>query len=324
MAKSVPGHRVHRSFLLASLLLAPLALVLPAQERHSASPYVLGPGDQISVTVRGLKELEMKPSVIALDGTVEFAYTGKFTAAGMTTDQLAREIERRLGKTVRNPNVMVDVSEYGSQPVSILGAVNKPGVHQLRGRKTLVEVLSLAEGLKNDAGNVIKITRSASSGSIPLQNARQEISGQFSTAEINIKALLEATAPETNILIRPHDVISVPKAELIYVMGNVRKPGGFPLSERESITVLQALAMSEGIDASGASTRARILRNPEHQGKVQELAINVKKILENEAPDQPLQPNDVLFIPSNKARNATLRMLEAGIQIGTGIVIYRR
>jgi polysaccharide biosynthesis/export protein len=324
MAKSAPGRRVHRSFLLASLLFARLALVLAAQEPHSESTYVLGPGDQISVTVRDVKELEIKPSVIALDGTVEFAYTGKIAAAGMTTDQLAREIEQRLRKVVRNPKIMVDVSEYGSQPVSILGAVNKPGVHQLHGRKTLVEVLSLAEGLKSDAGNGIKITRPASSGSIPLQNARPNVSGQFSTAEINIKALLEATAPETNILIRPDDVISVPKAELIYVMGNVKKPGGFPLSERESITVLQALAMAEGIDATGAAGRARILRNPEHQGKAQEVPIDVKKILANEAPDQALQPNDVLFIPDSKARSASLRILEAGLQMGTGLVIYRR
>ncbi len=324
MNKSLPGHPTHRFFRLASLLLASGALVIAQQASQSAGAYVLGPGDQISVTVRDVKELEMKPSVIALDGTVEFAYTGKMAAAGMTTDQLARQIEQRLTKIVRTPKVMVDVSEYGSQPVSILGAVNKPGVHQLRGRKTLVEVLSMGEGLKTEAGNVIKITRPASSGTIPLQSARPDLSGQFSTAEINIKSLLEARAPETNILIRPHDIISVPRAELIYVMGNVRKPGGFPLSERESITVLQALAMAEGVDSSAAATRARILRNPEHQGKAQELPIDVKKILANEAPDQPLQPNDLLFIPSSKARSATLRILEAGLQMGTGIVIYRR
>ena len=322
MAKSSLTHPVYRLFPLASMLFACLAF-LAAQE-PSASTYVLGPGDQLSVGVRGVKELEIKPSVIALDGSVEFAYTGKIAAAGMTTDELAREIEHRLGKIVRNPKVVVDVSEYGSQPVSILGAVNKPGVHQLRGRKTLVEVLALAEGLKTDAGNVIKVTRLASSGSIPLPNARLDVSGEFSAAEINIRALLEATAPRTNILIRPHDVVSVPKAELIYVMGNVRKPGGFPLSERESITVLQALAMAEGIDPSGAPARARILRNPEHQAHAKEVGIDVKKILANQEPDQPLQPNDVLFIPSNTARSASLRILEAGIQMGTGIVIWRR
>src|SRR5947209_8260997 len=103
MAKSAPGCRVYRSFLVACLLLVGLAVVLAAEEPHAESTYVLGPGDQISVTVRDLKELEIKPSVIALDGTVEFAYTGKIAAAGMTTDQLAREIEQRLRNIVRNP-----------------------------------------------------------------------------------------------------------------------------------------------------------------------------------------------------------------------------
>jgi len=184
--------------------------------------------------------------------------------------------------------------------------------------------LSMAEGLKNEAGNVIKITRRESSGPIPLPNSREDPSRQFTTAEVRVKALLEAKSPETNILIRPHDVISIPRAELIYVMGGVRRPGGFPLAERESITVLQAIAMAEGIDPMAAPQRARILRASEPAANPRELPIDVKKILSEEAPDQPLQPNDILFIPNSAAKNLSLRILEAGIQMGTGVVIWRR
>ena len=289
-----------------------------------ASNYVLGPGDQISVYLRDLKEIEIKPSVIGLDGNVELAYAGKMHAEGLTTEALAREIEQRLSTIVRAPNVTVQVTDYGSQPVSVLGAVNKPGVHQLRGRKTLIEVLSMAEGLKNEAGNVIKITRPTSSGPIPLPNSRMDASSQFTTAEVNIKALLEARSPEDNILVRPHDVILIPRADLIYVMGGVKKPGGFPLAERESMTVLQAIAMAEGVDAEAAPAHAKILRYAEPGSNAKELPINVKKILTSEAPDQPLRPNDVLFIPNSATQKLSIRILEAGLQMGTGLVIWRR
>ena len=288
-----------------------------------ASTYQLGPGDRIAVTLSDLKELEIAPASVDLDGTLELQHAGRIQAAGMTTTDLAREIEHRLDAIVRNPSVTVQVTEFGSQPVSILGSVNKPGVHQLRGGKSLVEVLSLAEGIKPEAGNTINITRPKASGSIPLPNAAQDPSGNFTVAQVSLKALLEATRPEENIEIRAHDIISIPKADLIYVLGNVRRPGGFPLAERESMTVLQAVTLAEGPDATAAPQNARILRST-GDGPSREISVDVKKILANKAPDVPLQPNDILVIPNSAAKSIGIRVLEAGIQMGTGIVIWRR
>jgi polysaccharide export outer membrane protein len=225
---------------------------------------------------------------------------------------------------VRNPKVTVEVSEYGSQPVSVLGAVNRPGVHQLRGRKNLMEVLSMAEGLKTEAGNVIKITRPKSSGPIPLPGAVTDAAGEFTTAEVSAKSLMDASVPEANILIRPHDVITVPRAQLIYVLGSVRKPGGFPLAERESITVLQALSLAEGADTGSKTQNARILRAAGTSAQAAELPIDVKKILAGQAPDQPLRPNDILFIPNNAPRTVGIKILETGLQMATGVVVWGR
>ena len=144
--------------------------------------------------------------------------------------------------------VTVSVFEFRSQPVSVLGAVNTPGVHQIRGRKTLFEVISEAGGLKNEAGNSIKITRRKEFGAIPLPGAGADPSGEFSVAEVSVKSVMEARNPQENIQIQPNDVISVPKAELVYVIGAVKRAGGFILSEREQISVLQALSMAEGLD----------------------------------------------------------------------------
>lgn len=287
-----------------------------------AQGYLLGPGDQITVSVRDRKEIDIKPATVDTDGAVEIAYAGRLPAEGLSTEQLARAIETRLTSIVQNPQVTVQVTQYGSQPVSILGAVNRPGVHQLQGSKTLVEVLSLAEGLKNEAGNVINITRPKSSGPIPLPNAKQDPSGEFYTAEVSIKGLMDASAPESNIPIRPHDIITVPRADLVYVLGDVHRPGGFPLTERESITVLQALAMAEGI-APGASTQnARIIRRSGSSSNPVEVPVDVKKMVAGALPDQALLPNDILFIPNSTSKTVGARLLEATVQMATGVVIW--
>jgi len=300
-----------------------LAILLAVSAWGQTAGYLLGPGDQVSVNVRDRKEIEMKPAMIGLDGDVELAYAGKIHAAGLSTQQLAREVEVRLAKIVLHPMVTVEVTEYGSQPVSVLGAVNRPGVHQLKGNKSLVEVLSLVEGLKPEAGNTIKITRPKASGPIPLANAKDDATGQYTIAEVKVKGLMDASVPEANIPIRAHDVITVPRAELIYVMGKVRKPGGFPLAERESMTVLQAISLAEGVDAGAATQSARILRS-NGTGSPVEIAIDVKKILSNSAPDQPLQPNDILFLPSSAAKSVGVKVLETGLQMATGVVIWGR
>ena len=303
------------SFLLGTLILGAMAA--------QAGTYLLGPGDRVTVNIRDLKEIEIKPALVELDGTIQLQYAGRIQAEGLTTLELSQQIEQRLGKIIRDPRVTVEVSEYGSQPVSILGAVNKPGVHQLRGGKNLIEVLSLAEGMKPEAGNVIKITRPKASGAIPLANRKEDPTGVYTTAEVGLKSLLEASRPEENIPIRSHDVISIPRADLVYVLGSVRKPGGFPLAEKESITVLQAITLAEGIQPTASAQNARILRSS-GSGPATELPINVKLILANKMPDQALKPNDILVIPNSAAKSASLRALEAGIQMGTGLVIWRR
>lgn len=303
---------------------ASLLCLLVAADGLPGSNYQLGPGDRIAVQIRDLKEIEIKPAYVELDGTVEFQHAGIIRVQDLNTSQVAREIERRLQTIVRRPTVSVEVIEYGSQPVSVLGAVNKPGIHQLRGGKNLVDVLSMAEGMKAEAGNLIKITRAKVYGDIPLPNRQTDSTGEFSTAEVGIKALLEARTPEANIRIRPHDIISIPRADLVYILGNVRKPGGFPLAEREAITILQAISLAEGIQPASAPQSARILRSTGGTGPSQEIPIDVKAILASKAPDQKLQPNDILYIPGSAAKSIGLRTLEAGIQMGTGIVVWRR
>jgi polysaccharide export outer membrane protein len=174
--------------------------------------------------------------------------------------------------------VSVNITDYRSQPVSIIGWVNKPGVVQLEGRKTLFEVLSLVDGVKPEAGYSVKITRKREYGKIPLPNAVIEDGGRYSVATVNLNSVMEATKPEDNILICPFDVISVPKGELVYVIGDVKKPGGIVLSEQKTITVLQAVSMADGHDKTALLDKTRILRLVPGATTREEIPVDLKAL----------------------------------------------
>jgi polysaccharide export outer membrane protein len=296
---------------------------LPASNRG----YILGPDDGITVNVVDLPELEAKTlGVIRIDhqGNIRLPLAGRIEAAGRSVEGLETEIVKRLSGIMNAPEVSVSVAEYRSHPVSVLGAVRNPGVYQVTGPKTLFEVLSLAGGLNPDASNRIKIMRAASAGRLPLTNASSDKTGEFYTAELNVKSVMEAKNPEENINVLSNDVITVPKADMVYVVGAVHKSGGFPLSEKEEISVLQAVSLAEGLDSVAKTSGARILRQLSPGAQRTEVAVNVQKILDGRAQDVPLQANDILFIPNSLAKSASMRILNAALQAGTGVAIYGR
>ena len=301
----------------------PGVIRIPMPEAKATSTYLLGPGDLVEVNALDLEELAERKARVDLKGDINLPSAGRVHAAGLTVEQLEASITTRLKRVLQDPTVTVSIEEYRSQPVSVMGAVGTPGVLQLQGRKTLFEVLSLAGGLKSEAGNLIVITRKKESGKIPLPNAIEDSSG-FSVASLSVKSIMAGKNPQDNILIEPNDVISVPRAELVYVIGAVRKPGGYVLNERESISVLQALSLAEGLDRAASGRTAKILRSNDATPQRLEIAVNVKTILEGKETDVSLRANDILFIPTSAVKNVTIRAAEAALQIGTGLAIYRR
>src|ERR1017187_6468996 len=268
-------------FAVAMTLLTLSVFAQPA-DHPGGSPrtYLLGPDDVITVHAVDAEEIPDKPIRIGSTGYISLPMVGRIEAGGRTVDDLEKEITERLKTYIRNPEVAVGVAEQRSQPVSVIGEVATPGIHQLQGRKTLVEILSLAGGARADAGYSIKITRQNEWGPIPLPNVVMDPSGRFSVAEVNLKAILEAKNPAENILIMPNDVISVPRAEAVYVIGDVKRPGEFVLGVKANISVLQVLALASGLEKTAASSKARILRaslSPDL--KRTEIAVNLSKIL---------------------------------------------
>lgn len=284
--------------------------------------YLLGPADRIVIHVLDVPDISANPQRLDPNGDLKLPMIGRVHAAGMTLDQLERELRKRLKVYLEEPDVAVTVTEFHSQPVSVIGAVGTSGIHQLEGRKTLIEVLSMAGGVGADAGPSLRITRRLEWGRIPLPGATEDRTGGFSIAEVDLRSLLDARSPEQNITVRPHDVISVPRAEIVYIVGEVARPGPLPLSGGHSISVMEALSSSGGVLRTAAPSRARILRRIPGGRKRAELNIDLKKIMQGQANDLALAAGDILVVPDSSGKRVTTRAIEAMVQLGIVIGTY--
>jgi polysaccharide export outer membrane protein len=289
------------------------------------SDYVLGAGDQISVVVADLEsDFAGRAFRVDMSGELTLPYAGRLHAAGLTTPGLENEIRARLTRILKDPQVVVSISSYGSQPVSVLGAVNNPGVRQIEGRKTLFEVLSIAGGLRPDAGYLIRISRDDKWGPLPIPGAQHDTTGGVSTASIKVKNIMNATNAGENILIYPGDSISVPKADLVYAVGSVTKPGGFPLNEHESLSALQVVSLAEGLQKTAAPDKAKILRLVDGSPRRTEIPVNLKQLMGGKTSDINLQAGDILFIPHSNAKSAGYRTLDTITGAAGAAIIYTK
>ena len=287
------------------------------------STYVLGPDDSIVIRALDAEEINDKPVRIDLSGNIRLPLVGRIHAAGLTIEQFESEISARLKVYIIEPQVSVSIVEFRSQPVSMIGAVAHPGVVQLQGRKTLVEMISMAGGLKEDAGATIKITRQLKWGRIPLPNAVDDVAAQVSTAELSAKDILEANTPLKNIAICPEDIISVARADKVYLIGEVQKPGEYILRERQSVSLLQAVSMAGGISRNAGAKNAKVLRVVAGNTERSEIPVNLKLVMDGHGKDFQLLPDDILFVPGTMSKNIAMRTLEAAITVGTGLAVYR-
>jgi polysaccharide biosynthesis/export protein len=281
---------------------------------------VLQANDEI--TVRSLQAKEVSDKTFRLDqnGEVNFPLAGVVKLNGMTPREAEGALTTALKPFYREPDIQINVASFHVETVSVLGSVGTPGVYPMKTRMDLLEVMSAAGGIRGDAGPTLTLTRQGLYGPIPHLGARQLLSGE-SVVDIDLHDLMQGQNTADNIPVKPHDVISVPAAQLVYVVGLVKRAGGFPLAGRPSLTVVQAIALAEGLDPRAAPKNVRILRRgalADHQ-----ITVDVKKILAGKAEDVVLRPNDVLYVPSDAMKTITNRTIDAAIQIGTGLAIFR-
>ncbi|MGD0221077.1 MAG: polysaccharide biosynthesis/export family protein [Terriglobia bacterium] len=267
--------------------------------------YVIGPEDILNIDVFNVPELSKLVVRVANDGNISLPLIGQVLAAGMTAERLRSELEIRFGRSyLENPQITLYVQEFHARPVSVIGAVERPGLYQLTGPRTLIEVLSTAGGLAKrssaPAGRFVYVTRLEGFGGLEAVQGMRRVAPD--KVEIDIRRLLYSHEDALNIEVKPRDIISVSKADVVYVTGNgVKKPGGYVLEDRDNVTILQALAMAEGLSANAAQSDAHIIRT-EPDGSRKMIPFNLKKVLKGSSPDLVLADNDILFIPDSSQK----------------------
>lgn len=278
--------------------------------------YVLGPNDQVLVRSPQAEEINEKPFRIDSEGFINLPLVGRVRAGGLTVQELEADLVKRLREYIREPQVIITVVQFRSEPVFFVGAFQRPGIYPLQGRRTLVEMLASIGGLQPNASRRIKVTRRAEYGAIPLPNAVDETEKKVSTVEIGLGSLRENVNPAEDIVLEPYDVISVERAELVYVNGEVLKVGGIELGERDSISIAQALTLSGGFTRDANRSKVRILRQVANTSRRAEIEVDLKRVLEGKDEDIPLLANDLLYVP----RSYTRAVLVAAGQLALPII----
>jgi polysaccharide export outer membrane protein len=265
------------------LFLVITASSFPAQNES----LLIGAGDLLHLQVYDTPEMEQRARVTDA-GTIPFSFLGSVTVSGLTPEQAAGQIEHRLvaAGVMLHPQVTVRVEAYATQNASVMGQVQKPGVYEIDTGRKVVEVLAMAGGLTDMADRHITIER--------FGGAKQKVEYYYSNAA--------ATALSDDPMVFPGDTVVVPKAAVVYVLGDVLKPGGYPISTNNSkMTVLQAIALAGYANHTAAVGKSKLVR--ETLAGVQEIDLPVTEIQKGKKADVALMPDDVIYVPFSFVRN---------------------
>ena len=305
-------------FLLLIACIGLLAGENPPPATNNLPVQRIGPHDLLSLAVYGAPELSRTVRVSA-GGQIRLPMLKNLIRAeGLFPEQLENAIASELSvdQILVDPVVTVNIVEYYSRPVSVTGAVKKPATFQAVGQTTLLDAITRAEGLTPDAGPEILVThRQPGPEGAPIVLVRR----------IPVKGLLDAADPELNLRLFGGEEVLVPEAGKVYVVGNVRKPGAYPVRDAADTTVLKILALSEGLTPFSAK-RAYIYRREPGPGAKNEIPIELRQIMDRKSADISLQPNDILYIPDNRGQRIGLTALERILAFGSatasGVLVY--
>jgi len=288
--------------------------------------YVIGSGDLLGIEVFDVPELSRDVRVNETGYLSIPLLSIKVQATGLTSFQLQDKIAELLqvNGLVTNPEVTVVVKERHSEPITVIGAVRTPVVVQAVHQTTLLEVLSQAGGITDNAGSEVVITRitHAADQDDQLPNEPQE---QPVLIKIGINDLLQTGDPKFNIPVIGGDVVNVPRAGIVYVIGAVAHPGGFLMqSDRQGqITVLKVVALSGGTTPTAKAHQAFILRQDAFTGDRRRVPVDVRKILTLNAEDIRLQQSDILYVPDSVSKRALRRAGELAIVMASTAAVNR-
>jgi polysaccharide export outer membrane protein len=265
----------------------------------------LCPGDLIEFSVYGVPEMTQRVRLNS-EGVVYLPLLNDVKLSGLNPEEAQKKLEGLLvdGGFLRAPHVTVTVVEYANG-ISVLGEVMRPGVYPAGGARHLYDVIAAAGGLTQNAGTLVTISHTQH----PDKPEAVTISRDPSKA------------PDANVLISPGDTVVVGKAGIIYVVGEVVQPSGLIMDGEGQFTVLKAIAMARGVTRTAKLNNTKVLRK--NDKGFTEIPVPLAKIMSAKANDVPLQPDDIVFVPTNVAKNAATRTLQTALSMVASVVVVR-
>jgi polysaccharide export outer membrane protein len=264
------------------------------------SAIVIGPGDLLDLTVFDVPELVLKVRVDR-NGCVSLAFLGDVKLAGMTVGHAQRSIARELvqRQLVKDPQVSIFIEEFATQGITVYGEVNTPGIYPLMGPHHLYDVISAAGGLTLKSGRTVTVLHAGQRDHPEVVDLGVEPAGKNPLAHADVE-------------VYPGDTILVSKAGMVYVLGEVNKPGAFLMEDNTSISVLKATAMAGGTTRLASLKGSLILRKS--VSGTSQTRIPLDKIYHGKASDLPLHAEDIVFIPLSNVKNYGAMGLQGAIQ----------
>jgi polysaccharide biosynthesis/export protein len=284
--------------------------ILSSSAGDGLGEYLIGPNDLLSISVLESPELTRDVRVDS-DGTLGLPLLAEHPhVAGLSLSQAEALLKKKYQESgiLNDPNITVTLKELESKPVTLMGAVRQPGVFQVSGQVRLMRLLSMAGGISDEAGTTVQVIR-------------EDNAGTQKVTEVSVEELRQGRA-DANIMVRGGDTVNVLPAGAVYVIGAVNHPGRFLLPSTGSQTsVLNVLALAEDLKRTAKPARSVLLRRKGTSSEVEQIPVDLSKILARQEPDIPVMPNDVLFVPDSTAKRAFSRGLEAAIQVAAGIAV---
>jgi polysaccharide export outer membrane protein len=264
------------------MLLTGLLSLCSSPVLSQTTDYTIGDRDILSVTVWSQMDLSGKYTVDA-DGTVMFPLVGALKVQGLTVQQVATELRNRLKDGFfRDPQLTVSIDDYRSQRIFVMGQVRQPGSYPLSGGMTVIEALARAGSTTPEAAPEALIVR-AGQRDRAAQPTLPDDSNAGAITRVNVNEV-QSGALASQVALRDGDTIFVPRAETVFVSGQVRSPGAYPIGK--TTTVLQALTLAGGVTDRGATNRVRVIRII--NGTREQVKIKL---------DDVLRPGDTVVVP---------------------------
>jgi polysaccharide biosynthesis/export protein len=274
----------------------------PLSTTTTAAPMQIGPGDLLEIGVFDTPEFAGKVRVNS-DGEITLPLIGAVPVGGLSPEQVQDLLATRLKEQdfVKDPQVTVFVVEYASQAVYLMGEVVKPGPYPVMGAHRLLDFISAAGGFTPRAGKTVTVTT----------HANPEVPRTFQLGSLD---------KDTNPELGAGDSVIIAPAGIVYVLGDVKRPGGFMLTKDDVLTVMQALALAEGTLSTAAKSSAKLIRTTT-KGR-EEILVNLKAILKSKSTDLAMQSNDILFVPGS-ATKSVLKGVQTVLPAAAAASIYR-